>query len=183
MESAVSEFASGQLNRAQFAAIYGHYLEQRAIIERLIERNPENEAWKQVAKQGRTTFLRTHFEAQSVYFLVFRHHQRQPLITGGTIPEAALPHIARALKQVWSLPSLPADARTARKEISDGQWLVVALGEHALSLVVYTLQPSQTQCDLVRDLHTDFERANRIALQRNLPLERMVFPQRSLLRA
>lgn len=181
MESVASEFAEGKLNRTQFAAIYGHYMEQRAIIEKLIERNPENDAWKQVAKQGRTTFLRSHFEAQPQYFLVFRHRERQPLMTGGTIPQEVLPHLAKALKQVWSLSTLPT-ARAARKEINDGQWLAVAIGEHSLSLVIYSLQPSQAQCDLVMDLHNDFERANRISLQRKLPVDRMVFPQRSLLK-
>jgi hypothetical protein len=68
----------------------------------------------------------------------------------------------------------------ARKEMSDNAWMVIAIGELALTIVVYSLQPSNVQQNLVRDLHNDFERANRMALQRNLSPDRMVYPQRSL---
>ncbi|MBC7869584.1 MAG: hypothetical protein H7Y09_01990, partial [Chitinophagaceae bacterium] len=79
MERVAGEFAAGKINRPQFNAIYAHYSEQRLIIERLVQRNPGNEAWKQVARLGRTNFLREHFEAVPLYFLVFRHNERQPL--------------------------------------------------------------------------------------------------------
>ncbi|MDX1993242.1 MAG: hypothetical protein SF029_12690 [bacterium] len=181
MERVALEFAEGQINRAQFNAIYAHYGEQRAIIERLISRNPDNEAWKQVARLGRTTFLRSHFEAQPQYYLVFRHRERQPLHTGGMLPPDSLPLIVKTLKQLWALPQMPTSG-VARKPINDGKWLVVALGAHAVTLVIYSLQPSNAQAALIGDLHSDFERANRISLQRNLPTERMVFPQRSLFR-
>jgi len=44
------------------------------------------------------------------------------------------------------------------------------------------LEPSSGQARLVRDLHADFERANRLPLSRQLyQAERMVFPQRALI--
>src|SRR3954463_3466970 len=47
MELVSDEFAQGKINRAQFNAVYKRYSEQRTIIERLLERNPDSEAWKQ----------------------------------------------------------------------------------------------------------------------------------------
>ncbi|MBC8097813.1 MAG: hypothetical protein H7Y11_00080 [Armatimonadetes bacterium] len=69
----------------------------------------------------------------------------------------------------------------ARKAMGDGRWLVLVLGGCALSVVVYSLQPSQQQYNLVRDLHADFERANLLSLQLGLASQKMVFPQRALL--
>jgi hypothetical protein len=69
----------------------------------------------------------------------------------------------------------------ARKALGGGQWLVLALGANAVTLATFNLEPSATQLNRVRDLHTDFERANRHALERGTrTLEKMVFPQRAL---
>jgi hypothetical protein len=180
MEQVANEFAQGKINRAQFNAMYGRYGEQRTIIERLIERNPDSKAWKQVVgTAGHTGFLRQHFEAHSLYYLVFRHNIPKPILIGGkTRPE--IQEIAPTLKALWSMKTRPTSG-LARKPMGDNKWLVLAVGEHAVTLVMYLLEPSTAQCSLVRDLHADFERANRAALERHsAPLERMVFPQRSL---
>ena len=69
----------------------------------------------------------------------------------------------------------------ARKDMGNGQWLVLALGEYAVTLAMFTLEPSISQSTLVRDLHNDFERANRKALGSGTrSLDRFVFPQRAL---
>lgn len=180
MESVAEEFAAGKLNRAQFNAIYGHYNEQRTIIETIIKRNPENDAWRQVAKPGKTTFLRAHFEALPVFYIVFKHQVRSPLISAGEHPPKSTPHVVTALKHLWRLDKIPSN-RLARKEIDDGQWLVLAIGEQAITVVIYSMQPSNKQVHLVLDLHDDFESANRLSLKRNQPASQMVFPQRALL--
>lgn len=180
MESVAEEFAGGKLNRAQFNAIYGHYSEQRTIIETLMKRNPGSDAWRQVAKPGKTTFLRAHFEAQVVFYIVFKHQVRSPLMSAGEHPPKSTPHIVTALKHLWQLKEIPSN-RLARKEIDEGQWLVIAIGDQAITVVVYSMQPSNKQVHLVRDLHDDFESANRLSLKRNQPASQMVFPQRALL--
>src|SRR5262245_27349023 len=67
MEGVARDYAGGKLNRAQFNAIYGRYDEQRKIIERLLERDPENDAWQHVAEPGHTQFLLNHFQARPLY--------------------------------------------------------------------------------------------------------------------
>jgi hypothetical protein len=180
MKSVAADFAAGRLNRAQFNAIYGHYNEQRQLVEKLHQRNPDTELWRQAATPGRTGFLRTHFEARPVYYIIFRHRDPKPLIKGGMEPTSILPQIGNLIKTVWKMPHIPASG-LARKAVGDGQWVVMALGECAMTIVVYSLQPSTRQHEFVRDLHNDFERANRVSLQRNLSPQKMVFPQRSLL--
>lgn len=180
MQSAATDFAEGRINRAQFNAIYGHYSEQQAIIERLVQRNPESQAWRQAAAPGHTTFLRNHFQAQVVFFGVFKHKDPRPLFMNGEASPDAREQIARILKSLWSLDEVPA-AGLARKSMGDGSWIVLATGEQAVTIVLWSLQPSANQNEHVRNTHADFERANAIALSRNLGANKMVFPQRALM--
>ena len=180
MELVSDEFAQGKINRAQFNAVYKRYSEQRTIIERLIARNPDSEAWKQViGVKGQTGFLRDHFEAQPLYFVAYRHHHFEPITAGGK-QKANDELIKPVLTLVWSLPTRPKNG-LGRKPIGDMQWLILACGDHAATVVMFSLEPSIAQARLVRDLHADFERANQAALARGwIVPERMVFPQRAL---
>ncbi len=180
METVATEFSEGRINRAQFNAMYGRYSEQRTIIERLVERNPDSKAWKQVmGSGGHTNFLREHFESQALFFMVYRHHAPSPLMIGGkTKPDMA--QMTPILRALWAMPKRP-KIGLARKALGDELWVVLALGEYAVTLVMFLMEPSLAQATLVRDMHTDFERANHAALKRGTAqLERMVFPQRAL---
>jgi hypothetical protein len=179
METLVNEYTQGRINRAQFNAIYKRYSDQQTVITRLTERNPDNEAWKQAAAPGHTSFLREHFEARLMYYLVYRHNQFAPLMLGGK-QQPNLEQIGTVLRSLWNMPDRP-KAGLARKELGNGQWLLLALGEHAVTLAAFQLEPSASQINRVRDLHADFERANRPALEKGTrSLDRFVFPQRAL---
>lgn len=179
MEFVANEFGEGKINRAQFNAIYGRYGEQRTIIETLLKRNPENPAWKQAAAPGHTSFLRQHFEARLVYYLVYQHDIPTPLIMGGK-QQANMDQISGVLQTLWRMNKRP-KIGLARKEMGTGEWLVLALGEYAVTLALFMLEPSVAQATLVRDLHNDFERANRRSLSNGTrTLDRFVFPQRAL---
>ncbi len=179
MEVVANEFSQGKINRAQFNAIYGRYSEQRTIIERLIERNPENDAWKHAAASGHTSFLRDHFEARLLYYLVYQHEMPKPLIMGGR-QQADIDIVSRVLKTLWGMKNRP-KVGLARKNMGNSQWLILAVGEYAVTLALFFLEPSMAQANLVRDLHADFERANRRALEKGTrTLDRFVFPQRAL---
>ncbi len=174
------EYANGRLNRAQFDALYQRYSEQRTIIERLIARDPHSSAWKQVLGAAEASgYLRDHYEAEALYYVVYRHEQPQPLASGGRQPIPAL--IAPALRRIWAVPGAPKQG-LGRRQITDTHWLILAAGERTVTAVMFSQEPSITQARLVRDLHTDFERANTTALLRGWIMpERMVFPQRALL--
>jgi hypothetical protein len=181
METIADEFAEGKINRAQFNAMYKRYSEQRTIIERLLQRDPKTDAWRQVMNtKGHTSFLRSHFEAQPLYYAVHAHQQTKPIITGGkqSVNDAG---IQTVLHMIWQMNNRPKTG-VGRKTLANGEWLILALGEHALTVVTFSLEPSIVQARLVRDLHNDFERANLAALARNwIVPERMVFPQRALM--
>jgi hypothetical protein len=176
----LDEFAAGRLNRAQFHALYSRYNEQRAIIERLVERDPGSDAWRQVAaSRGQTNFLRANLAARSLSLSVFLRGQFAPVLAAGKRPlDAALTQ--QVLRSLWEAPS---DAMgMGRRALDHGHWLLCAVGELSATLVVYSLEPSLSQAQLVRDLHMDFERANRLSIARgHTATEMLVFPQRALI--
>jgi hypothetical protein len=89
-------------------------------------------------------------------------------------------HIEPVIKQLWGMKNRPVGG-VARKAIGNNLWLVVATGSYSVTLVMFMLEPSLAQAQIVRDLHADFERANLSSLSRGTAwLDRMVFPQRSL---
>jgi hypothetical protein len=180
MEFIADEFSQGNINRAQFNAMYKRYSEQRTIIEKLLERNPDSDAWRQVLSvKGQTGFLRTHFEAVPQYFIVYVHNNRKPLHAGGQNPDES--KLLPTVQGVWAMPNRP-KVGLGRKALETGQWLILATGEFAATGVIFSLEPSIAQAKLVRDLHADFERANQAALARGwIVPERLVFPQRALL--
>lgn len=181
VEVLVDEYAQGAINRVQFNALYQRYSDQRTIIEKLMQRNPDGDAWRQVvSSRGQTGFLRARLEAQPVYYAVFAAGQSAALQTGGHPDRAASFPAETILRAVWAMPNRPAIG-LGRKPLSDDQWLVMVVGSEAATLVVFSLEPSKTQAQLLRDLHIDFERANQMALERSwLAAERLVFPQRAL---
>jgi hypothetical protein len=180
MEAVANEFAEGKINRAQFNAIYGRYTEQRAIIERIIARDPHSSAWQRVASAGHTSFLRDHFEARCMYYVIYRLDWARPLMMGGP-QQPDMQDIEGVLTGLNRMTNRPRSG-LARKAMGNGQWLVLALGERTVTLALFNLEPSNAQLNRVRDLHNDFERANRRALDRGTgTLEKMVFPQRALI--
>lgn len=179
MEDVASQFARGEINRAQFNAVYGRYKEQRTLIERLIERDPDSSAWQQAAAPGHTDFLLRHFEARPLYYVIYALDAPRLLMTGGrTDPD--FNRLQPVLNALFQTPGRR-QGGIARKETGNGQWLLLAVGERAVTLVMFALEPSNGQIIQVRDLHAEFERANRDALARGTrSLERLVFPQRAL---
>lgn len=178
METVANEYANREISRAQFNAIYGHYREQRAIIEKIISRDPKNDGWKQAARSGKTAFLREHFEARPLNYVVYIHHNKRPLMGGGERPD--MKRITGLLKSLWSMQKMRVGV--ARLAIEPPNWLIMCAGYYGVTFVTFHLEPSGIQANSVRDLHNDFERANRLFFQRGkINKAQMVFPQRSLI--
>ncbi|MDX2160417.1 MAG: hypothetical protein SF162_03735 [bacterium] len=180
MELVSDEFAQGKINSVQFHVMYRRYSEQRTIIEKLIERDPEGDAWQRVMSvKGQTGFLRSQYEAQALCYAIFRAGSAKPILTGGKAP-ADEPMLAAMAAKLWQLPKRP-NPGLARKALPTSHWIIVATGDHAATFAVFSIEPSNAQARLVRDLHADFERANAAAFARDqIVPERMVFPQRAL---
>ena len=174
------EFADGNLNRAQFNAIYNRYSEQRRIIEGILSRDPGSQAWQQVARPGHTGFLRQYYEAHLLFYGVYPLGATDPIFDHGACLEPE--HCLSVLRSLPALLQQHGALKPARRKIGeDGHWLVVVPGAHSVSLALYSLEPAERQFEQIADLHDDFERANIHVLQRgDFTPDRLVFPQRAL---
>jgi len=179
MQEVVAEYSNGDINASQFNAIYQHYAEKRDIVDRMIERNPDSDAWRSVVQQGYTGHLRSQFEARTIHYAVFRRENTKPLVSSGKVTRTTAKHIHKLLRIILAMKTY--NTGLGRQSIGNGNWLVIALGKQALTIVTFSLQPSSLQTAKVRDLHEDFEVANQRALKNNEPANRLVYPQRALL--
>jgi len=177
-----AEFADGKLNRAQFVAMYSHYNEKRTIIEKLLARDPGTSAWQSVAKPGHTTFLRAHFEARVLSYAIYQQAQHPgQLITSQGTPTVPAELSNKITAAITILQRTHKSLSAQRKETGNGNWAVFVPGVYTTAIIVFSLEPSARQTTLVQDLHRDFERANRRALERNIfEPDQLVFPHRAL---
>ncbi len=178
MEEVANEYADKKISRAQFNAIYGHYSEQRELIELLLSRNPSSDAWRSASAEGKTGFLRQHFAAQPSNYVIFAHHNQRPVMGGGDRPD--MKRIMGILKSLWRMKKM--HVGVARLALEKGRWLVFAVGKYSTTFVTYNLEPAGAQIETVHDLHKDFERANRLLFERKkIDKDQLVYPQRALL--
>jgi hypothetical protein len=181
-----NEFAEGKLNRAQFTAMYAHFNEKRVIIERLLARDPDTQAWQTVARPGQTSFLRQHFEARVLAYSIYDNGVVEPtnyISSGGATDQAveiAKP-ILTALNVLLRTRTTSKPLRALRRQMEDGHWIAIIPGSYTSAIAVFSLEPSNNQFDRVVDIHRDFERANRAALERGVRApDQLVFPHRAL---
>jgi hypothetical protein len=178
---AAADFAGGQLNRAQFSALYANYNERRVIIERLLERNPDTQAWQHVAQNGQTTFLRQQFEARALSFTIYDVAEHPTLITQQGTPLLDQALAERVAKAIYAAHLGQKRVAAGSKPMVNGKWFVFAPGTLTVTVVLFSLEPSTRQVTHIADLHSDFEKANRYALARSTRIvDQLVFPQRSL---
>jgi len=173
------EYAAGNLNAPQFNALYRHYSEKRILVEKLIERDPDSKAWQAAAQPGFTQNLRDRFQSRPKYYVVFKRGRAEPLIASGKLPEEVAREVLKFSRAIWRLPNWKKGL--ARKQLSDGYWMMLVTGDTTFTMAVYFMEPSGSQGIELSNMHTDFERANEGPLARNMPPDRLVFPQRALL--
>lgn len=154
------ELAEGRINRAQFQAIYTHYSEQSTVIRRLIERDPHSQAWRRVAVEGHTRFLRQQYAAVVEGILIYDQGSGQVMRTLGrfALPADLLIALLEDLRQGHSQE---ADETPHSTQIEGGRWLSFVSGAYTTTIVLFSAEPSGEQLRRQAALHREFERLNR----------------------
>ena len=180
------EYADGKLNQAQFAAMYAHINEKRVIIEQMLAKNPDTLAWQSVATAGHTTFLRQHFEARVLAYLLYDNgtvDPDTPLAMQSTklpSPDVIKP-ILTALSMLLKTRTTDKPLRAIVKPLTGGHWIGIIPGTYTSAIVLFSLEPSANQFQRVVDLQRDFETANHASLARGVrESQQFVFPHRAL---
>ena len=175
-----ADYAAGNINRAQFDAIYARYSEQRDITERLLDRDPSSQAWQSVVQPGHTSFLKQQNAAQVLSYAIYRLDSAALIASYGPLrlAQAQVYAILQRLTDVQSRRENPGPACHALK---DGRCLTFVPGAHTLVAVLFSLEPATAQITQIADMHQDFERANQHALtDSTINADRLVFPYRAL---
>jgi hypothetical protein len=180
MAQVAQEFADGKINQAQFQAIYTRYREQRAIIERLLAKDPTSDVWRQVVSEGHTGFLRAQYESRVIGYALFDNESSVVIKAHGQFnldPDLLVPMLnsfRHATSEIFG-------AGMQSTQIEGGRWLVFVPGQFTTAIVIFSLEPAAEQLKTLTELHRDFETANQRALvEGDLNPDLLVYPQRTL---
>ncbi len=167
------DFHAGRVNAAQFRAIKKHYLDQREVAVRLQKAHPESDRWRVVLEEGKTSFLLQLNEAVCRSFSLYDLQTRARLFAEGDVPRSA--EEAMALLRTFGQTSQTAPGRMLATQGEDGSALLLVPGQYTAALVVFSQDPPAWQVRAMRELHSNFEAANRAALTRG-ERQSLVFP-------
>lgn len=171
------DFQQGRVNAAQYRAIRKHYSEQREIALRMGKLHPENELWRVVLEEGKTSFLMQLNEAQvyGVAFFNIRDHKR--LFHQGVLP----PEYKQALSLITSFGidgTQSSSGRMFATQTNDGKLLLLIPGQYTVALIIFSQEPPGWQVRALREVHSNFEAMNKVAFKRG-KLSTLIFPDLS----
>jgi hypothetical protein len=171
------DFELGKVNASQYRAIRRHYLGQREVAVRLGKKHPDSDRWKNVLEEGKTSFLMQLNEATCHSVGIYEIRSRERIFQQGIMPQAA--EEAMALLGTFGTydPDSPSGPIFAT-QIEDGSALLLIPGRYTSCLSVYSQSPPAWQVRALREVHRNFEAANRSVLQKE-EFDALVFPDLS----
>ena len=159
------DFQQGRINASQYRAIYRHYMEQREVALRLREKYPDSDRWQVVLEEGKTRFLLQLNEAACYSVGLYDINSRERIFVQGDMPAAAEDAMG-LLGTFGSSDGNSADGRMFATKTESGETLLLIPGAFTVSLAVFSQDPPAWQVRALREVHRNFEAANRPALQR-----------------
>jgi hypothetical protein len=168
------DFQQGRINSAQYRAIRRHYKEQREVALRLRQAHPDSDRWRIVLEEGKTTFLLQLNEAAVRCVAFYDLKTRKLIFTQGEIPTEADDAIS-LLGTFGASEFNPKTGRMMATHADDGTALVLIPGRFTAALVSFSQDPPGWQVRALREVHRNFEAANKAALRRG-ERRALVFP-------
>jgi hypothetical protein len=172
-----TDFQQGRVNAAQYRAIRRHYLEQRDVATRLRQAHPESDRWKVVLEEGKTSFLMQLNEAVCHALALYDIAKRERFFVQGTMPPGAEEALA-LLRTFGPTGPDPLTGRILATQAEDGSALMLIPGEYTAALVAFSQQPPGWQVRALREVHRNFEAANKVPLARG-DRRSLIFPDLS----
>jgi len=168
------DFREGRVNSAQYGAIKRHYTEQREVAIRLQQTHPDSDRWKVVLEEGKTTFLLQLNEAAVRCVAFYDAKSGKLIFTQGEIPDEADDAIS-LLGNFGASKFNPTSGRMLATHADDGTALVLIPGRYTSALISFSQDPPGWQVRALREVHRNFEAANKTALERG-ERRALVFP-------
>jgi hypothetical protein len=159
------DYQQGRINSSQYRAIHKHYLEQKEVATRLRQTHPDSDRWRVVLEEGKTSFLLQLNEATVRYVAFYDLASHQRIFSQGEIPVDA--EEAMALLGTFSSKEFdPQKGRMVATHTEDGSSLILIPGRFTAALVSFSQDPPGWQVRALREVHRNFEAANRVMLER-----------------
>jgi hypothetical protein len=171
------DYQQGRVNASQYRAIRRHYQEQSQVAQRLRAKFPESDRWRVVLEEGKTAFLMQLNEAACISIGFYGIQDRQRIFTHGQMPAAAEEAMA-LLGTFGSGEANTLEGRMFATKSDDGTSLLLIPGEFTLCLSVFSQDPPAWQVRALREVHRNFEGANRGTLMRG-DRQTLIFPDLS----
>ncbi len=172
-----TDFQQGRVNAAQYRAIRRHYLEQRDVATRLRQAHPQSDRWKVVLEEGKTSFLMQLNEAVCHALALYDIAKRERFFVQGTMPPSTDEALG-LLRTFGPTGSDPNAGRILATQAEDGSALLLIPGEFTAALVAFSQQPPGWQVRALREVHRNFEAANKVPLTRG-DRRSLIFPDLS----
>src|SRR3990172_2415410 len=168
------DFQHGRINASQYRAIHRHYVEQQEVALRLHKSHPESDRWKVILEEGKTSFLLQLNEASCLGVGLYDINTKSRLHLQGEMPASA----EEAMSLLGTFGSGGGEAAPGRMlatQLEDGTTLLLIPGRHTAALVVFSQDPPGWQVRALREVHQNFEAANRLTLERG-HLQFLIYP-------
>jgi hypothetical protein len=167
----------GHINASQYRAIRKHYLDQRQVAVRLQRSHPDSDRWRVVLEEGKTSFLLQLNEAVLRSFTLYDLRTKARIYSQGALPPAA-EHAFQLLGTFGPDGPQAQPGKMLGMQAEDGSSYLLIPGKYTVALVVFTQDPPAWQLRAMREVHTNFEAANKATLSRG---ERatLIFPDLS----
>jgi hypothetical protein len=136
--------------------------------------HPDSDRWKVVLEEGKTTFLLQLNEAAVRCVAFYDLRTRKLIFTQGDIPLEADDAIS-LLGTFGASEFNPKTGRMLATHADDGTALVLIPGRYTAALVSFSQDPPGWQVRALREVHRNFEAANKVALERG-ERRALVFP-------
>jgi len=172
-----TDLQQGRINASQYRAIRKHYLDQRQVAVRLQRAHPESERWRVVLEEGKTSFLLQLNEAVLRSFTLYDLRTRARIYSQGELPPAA-EHAFRLLGTFGPDGPQAEPGRMLGMQAEDGSSYLLIPGKYTVALVVFTQDPPAWQLRAMREVHSNFETANKATLGRG-ERQTLIFPDLS----
>lgn len=168
------DFQHGRVNASQYRAIHRHYIEQQEVALRLHHSHPDSDRWKVVLEEGKTSFLLQLNEASCLGVGFYDINTKSRLHLQGELPPSA----EEAMSLLGTFGTAGGDSPPGRMlatQSEDGTTLLLVPGRYTAALVVFSQDPPGWQVRALREVHQNFEAANRLTLERG-HLQFLIYP-------
>jgi hypothetical protein len=183
IDRVVEEFAEGKISRTQFQQLYDRYQNQILSVTQLSEAQGDMNI-KEITGSGQTVAIRKKLTAVAKGLVIYENKIGQRLETLGhfDVPEDQIDPTLENFRR-YTVKDTETRLRSQPLSDEDDGWLVWVPGDYTTLIALFNLEPSPHQLTTIKQLHRDFENANRAFLESgDAQADKMAFPFRVILR-